>query len=93
MDPDGHENQDKYGHIPDHKKGLWGDKIGEKGAGDGVDLMAGADEDEGGEEDVDDGVVGDEDEHAMGVCAQPDMVLSDEKLQIQSAEPGKKTEI
>ena len=55
--------------------------------------MAGADEDEGGEEDVDDGVVGDEDEHAMGVCAQPDMVLSDEKLQIQSAEPGKKTEI
>ena len=57
-----------------------------------MDLMAGADEDEGGEEDVDDGVVGDEDEHAMGVCAQPDMVLSDEQLQIQSAEPGKKTE-
>ena len=92
MDPDGHENQDKYGHIPDHKEGFGGDEVGEEGAGDGVDLMAGADEDEGGEEDVDDGVVGDEDEHTMGVCAQPDMVLSDEQLQIQSAEPGKKTE-
>ena len=92
VDPDGHENQDKYGHIPHHKKRLWGDKIGEKGAGDGVDLMAGADEDEGGEKDFDDWIIGNEDKDTMGVCAQPDVVLGDEQLQIQSTKPGKKTE-
>ena len=92
MDANGHENEDKYGHIPDHKEGFGGDEVGEEGAGDGVDLMAGADEDEGGEEDVDDWIVGDEDEDTMRVCAQPDMVLGDKQFQIQSAKPGKKTE-
>ena len=53
--------------------------------------MAGADEDEGGEEDVDDGVVGDEDEDTMGVGAEPDVVLGDEQLQIEAAEPGEET--
>ena len=92
MDANGHKNQYKYGHVPYHKEGFGGDKIGEEGAGDGMDLMAGADEDEGGEEDVDHWIVGDEDEHTVSVCAQPDMVLGDEQLQIQSTKPGKKTE-
>ena len=54
--------------------------------------MARADEDEGGEEDVDDGVVGDEDEDAVGVGAEPDVVLGDEQLQVEAAEPGEETE-
>ena len=53
--------------------------------------MAGADEDEGCEEDVDDGVVGDEDKDAVGVGAEPDVVLRDEQLQVEAAEPGEKT--
>ena len=40
MDPDGHENQDKYGHIPDHKERLGGDKIGEEGAGEENEVQA-----------------------------------------------------
>ena len=91
MDANGHENEDKYGHIPDHKKGFGGDKIGEEGAGDGVDLVAGADEDEWGEQDVDHRIVGDEDEDTVRVCTQPDVVLRDEQLQVESAKPGKKT--
>ena len=78
MDADRHKDQDEDGDVANNEEWLGGDEVGEEGAGDGVDLVAGADKDEGGEEDVDDGVVGDEDEHAMGVCAQPDMVLSDE---------------
>ena len=92
MDANGHENEHKYGHIPDHQEGFGGDEIGEESAGDGVDLMAGADEDEGGEEDVDDWIIGDEDEDTVRVCAQPDVVLGDEQLQVQFAKPGKKTE-
>ena len=92
MDANGHKNQDKYGHIPDHKEGFGRDEIGEECAGDCMDLMAGADEDEGGEEDVDNRIVGDEDEDTVRVCAQPDVVLGDEQFQIQSAKPGKKTE-
>ena len=92
MDANGNENEDKYGHIPHHKEGFRGDKVGEEGAGDGVDLVAGADEDEGGEEDVDHRVVGDQHQHAVGVGTEPDVVLGDEQLQVQSAEPGEETE-
>ena len=53
--------------------------------------MAGADEDEGGEEDVDDGIVWDEDEDPVGVGAQPDVILGDEQLQVEAAEPGEET--
>ena len=92
MDANGHKNQYKYGHVPDHKEGFGGDKIGEEGAGDGVDLVAGADEDEGGEEDVDHRVVGNHHQHAVGIGTEPDVVLGDEQLQVQSAKPGEETE-
>ena len=92
MDADRHKDQDEDGDVANNEEWLGGDEVGEEGAGDGVDLVAGADEDEGGEEDVDHWIVGDEDEHTVGVCAQPDMVLGDEQFQIQSAKPGKKTE-
>ena len=41
-----------------------------------MNLVAGADKDEGGEENVHDRVVGDEDQHAVRVRAQPDVILN-----------------
>ena len=46
--------------------------------------MTGADEDERGQEDIDDGVVGDEDQHPAGVRAQEDVVLSYQHLHIKT---------
>ena len=40
-----------------------------------MDLVAGADKDEGGDQDVHDGVVWYQDQHPVGVGAQPNMVL------------------
>ena len=57
-----------------------------------MDLMACTDEDEGGQEDVDHGVVWDEDQNPVGVGAQPYVVLGDEQLKIKPPKPGKKTE-
>ena len=42
--------------------------------------MRGADEDEEGDDDVEDGVVGYEHENAVSVGCQPDVVLCDEQL-------------
>ena len=42
--------------------------------------MRGADEDEGGDDDVEDGVVGYEHENAVSVGCQPDVVLRNEQL-------------
>ena len=92
MDANRHKDQDEDGDVANNKEWLGWDEVGEEGAGDGVDLVAGADEDEGGEEDVDHRVVGDQHQHAVGVGAKPYVVLGDEQLQIQSAEPGEETE-
>ena len=92
MDADRHKDQDEDGDVANNEEWLGGDEVGEEGAGDGVDLVAGADEDEGGEEDVDHRVVGDQHQHAVGVGTEPDVVLGDEQLQVQSAEPGEETE-
>jgi hypothetical protein len=40
-----------------------------------MDLVAGADEDKRGEEDVEDGVVGHQHQHTVRVRAQPDVIL------------------
>ena len=40
-----------------------------------MNLVAGCDEDEGGEEDVEHRVVRDQDQYTVGVCTQPNMVL------------------
>ena len=92
MDADRHKDQDEDGDVANNEEWLGGDEVGEEGAGDGVDLVAGADEDEGGEEDVDHRVVRNQHQHAVGVGTEPDVVLGDEQLQVQSAEPGKETE-
>ena len=42
--------------------------------------MRGADEDEGGDDDVEDGVVGYEHENSATISRQPDVVLRDEQL-------------
>ena len=46
MDADRHKDQDEDGDVANNEEWLGGDEVGEKGAGDGVDLVAGADEDE-----------------------------------------------
>ena len=45
-----------------------------------INLVRGADEDEGGDDDVEDGVVGYEHENAVSVGCQPDVVLRNEQL-------------
>ena len=51
--------------------------------------MAGTDEDEAGEEDVDHGVVWDEDEHPVSVCTEEDVILRYHHLNVQTTYPGK----
>jgi len=53
-----------------------GYEVGHELRCDGVYLVAGAHEDEGGEEDVEDGIVGHQHQHAVRVRAQPDVILS-----------------
>ena len=55
--------------------------------------MTGADEDERGEQHVDDGVVGNEDEYPAGVRAQKDVVLGNQHLNIQTTYPGKQARV
>ena len=55
--------------------------------------MTGADEDERGQEDVDDGVVGDQDQHPAGVGAQEDVVLSDQHLDVKTTNPGEEARV
>ena len=51
--------------------------------------MAGTDEDEAGEENVDHGIVGYEDQDAVSVCTEEDVVLRDHHLNVQTTYPGK----
>ena len=50
--------------------------------------MTSADEDEAGEEDVDDGVVGDEDQDSTSVCTEEDVILTDQHLNVKTTNPG-----
>ena len=51
--------------------------------------MAGADEDEACQEDVDHGIVWYEDENSVGVCTEEDVVLRYHHLNVQTTYPGK----
>ena len=62
----------------------WWNEVGCEQGGDGMDLVAGADKDEGGEENVHDRVVGDEDQHPVRVRAQPDVILNGEIFTVDS---------
>lgn len=50
--------------------------------------MGHADEDEGADDDIERGVPRDQDQDALGVRRQPDVVLADEQLQGDLSEPG-----
>lgn len=87
MDPDRDHGEDEDDHVPEDEERLGGHEVGEEGLGEGVELVTGADEDERGQEDVDDGVVGDQDQHPAGVGAQEDVVLSDQHLHVKTTNP------
>ena len=53
-----------------------GDKVWHELGGEGVDLVAGADKDEGSEQDVEHGIVGHQHQHPVRVSAQPDVILN-----------------
>ncbi len=65
------------------------DKVRHELGGDGVNLVGGADEDEGGEEDVEHGIVGHQHQHTVRVSAQPDVILQQQTvLQILIGNPN-----
>ena len=84
MDPNRDHGEDEDNDVPEDDEGLRGHKVGEEQVSDGVQLVTSADEDERGQEDIDDGVVGDEDQHPAGVRAQEDVVLSYQHLHIKT---------
>ena len=92
VDTDWYENKNEHHDIPHHEQRLAGHKVREELLSEGVELVTGADEDEAGQEDVDDGVVWYEDQDPVSVGTEPDVVLGDEQLQVQSAKPGEETE-
>ena len=93
MDPDGDHEEDEHDHVPEDEERLRGHEVGEESLGEGVELVTGADEDERGQEDVDDGVVGDQDQHPAGVGAQEDVVLSDQHLDVKTTNPGEEARV
>jgi hypothetical protein len=52
-----------------------GHKVGHELCGERVDLVTGAHEDEGGEEDVEHGIVGHQHQHTVRISTQPNVVL------------------
>lgn len=54
-----------------------------------MELMTGADEDEGGEKDIDDRIVGNEDQDPAGVRTQKYVILRYQHLDVESSDPGK----
>ena len=78
-----HEDED----IPDHEERLSGHKIWEQLVSEGVDLVTRADEDEGGQEDIDHGVVRDQDQNPASVRTQEDMVLGYQHLDVKTTYP------
>ena len=84
MDTNRNKNQHKNNNISQYCQRFWRHEVRHQLFSDGVNLVTSADEDEAGEEDVDDGVVGDEDQHPAGVRAQEDVVLSYEHLHIKT---------
>ena len=70
--------------LPEYEERLRGHKVGEEQVRDGVEFVTRADEDKWGQEDIDDGVVGDEDQHPAGVGAQEDVILSYQHLHVKT---------
>jgi len=77
MYPDGDQDEDEDDDVPDDEERLGGDEVGKECSGDDVNLVAGADEDEGCEEDVDDWIVWYEDQDTVCVSTQPYVILTD----------------
>ena len=58
-----------------------------------MNLVGGADEDEGGEDDVENGIFGQQHQHPVSVSRQPNVVLGDEQLQRDFPEPSEEGRI
>ena len=86
-------NENKDNDIPDYKQRICWHKVWHQLFSDIVNLVTCAHKDEGGEEHVDDRVVGDQDKNTMGVGTKPDMILGNEQLYVKLAKPGKKAGI
>ena len=93
MDPDRDHEEDEHDHVPEDEERLRGHEVGEESLGECVKLVTRADEDERGQEDVDDGVVGDQDQHPARVGAQEDVVLSDQHLYVKTTNPGEEARV
>ena len=88
MDPDGDHEEDEHNDVPEYDERLRGHEVGEQRLREGVQLVTRADEDERGQEDVDDGIVGDQDQDTAGVGTQEDVVLSNQHLHVKTTYPG-----
>ena len=88
LDTERHEYEDEDDDVPEDEQGLAGDEVGQELLGERVELVTGADEDEGREEDVEDGVVGNEDQDPVGVGTEPDVILGYHHLDVEATNPG-----
>ena len=88
MDPDGDHQEDEHDDVPEDEERLRGHEVGEQRLREGVQLVTRTDEDERGQEHVNDGIVGDQDQHTAGVSTQEDVVLSDQHLHVKTTYPG-----
>ena len=70
----------EYHNISEHRFPVTRNEVRKQRRRGHINLVRGADEDEGGDDDVEDGVVGYEHENAVSVGCQPDVVLRDEQL-------------
>ena len=87
MDPNRDHEEDEHDDVPEYEERLRGHKVGEQRLREGVELVTRADEDERGQEDIDDGIVGDQDQDPAGVGAQEDVVLSDQHFHVKTTYP------
>ena len=89
MDSNWQKDESEDDDISDYKHGLAGNEIWEELLCERVELVAGTDADEAGEENVDHGIVGYEDQDAVSVCTEEDVVLRYHHLNVQTTYPGK----
>ena len=58
-----------------------------------MDFVGGADEDKGGQNDIQHGILGEQHEDAVSVSRQPNMVLGDKQLQRDLPKPSEERRI
>ena len=89
MNANRNQNEDKDDDIPDSRKRIRWHKVMHQLEGEGVDLVAGTDKNEESQEDIENWIIRDQNQDAMSVSTQPDMILGYEQFYVQFAKPGK----